>query len=87
MLKHLSFNRNKTTYLIQGQKVVLNFHFTKFLFILVYYNNGKYSDKRFDFNKFWNKISFMSPKEACVLLYYFQENKVYANNYGSFLSI
>jgi len=64
MLKHLSFDGNKTAYLIQGQEFVLNFHFTKCLFILVYYNNGKYPDTRFHFNKFWNKISFMSPKGA-----------------------
>ena len=64
MLKHLSFNGNKTTYLIQGQEFVLNFHFTRCLFILVYYNNGKYPDTRFHFNKFWNKISLMSPKGA-----------------------
>ena len=64
MLKHLSFDGNKTTYLIQGQEFVLNFHFTRCLFILVYYNNGKYPDTRFHFNKFWNKISFMSPKGA-----------------------
>jgi hypothetical protein len=62
MLKHLSFDGDRTTYLIQGQEFVLNFHFTKCLFILVYYNNGKYPDTRFHFNKFLNKISFMSPK-------------------------
>jgi len=39
MLKHLSFDGDRTTYLIQGQEFVLNFNF----------------------NKFWNKISFMSP--------------------------
>jgi hypothetical protein len=64
MLKHLSFEGKRTAYFIQGQEFVLNFHFTKCLFILVYYNNGEYPDTRFHFNKFWNKISFMSPKGA-----------------------
>ena len=64
MLKHLSFNGNKTAYLIQGQEFELNFHFTRCLFVLVYYNNGKYPDGRFHFNKCWNKISFRSTKGA-----------------------
>ena len=64
MIKHLSFNGNKTAYLIQGQEFVLNFHFTRSLFVLVYYNNGEYPDGRFHFNKFWNKISFRSTKGA-----------------------
>lgn len=96
MLKHLSFDGNKTAYLIQGQEFMLNFHFTRCLFVLVYYNNAEYIDdkisdnpslltrilwrftgvgvdefffrklpyNRFYYNKFWNKISFMSPKGA-----------------------
>jgi len=84
MLKYLSFNGNKTAYLIQGQAFVMNFHFTRCLFVLVYYNNGKYPDGRFHFNKFWNKISFRSTKGTfeSITNVYHPEIKFFTFGYG-----
>ncbi len=84
MIKHLSFNGNKTAYLIQGQEFVLNFHFTRCLFVLVYYNNGKYPDGRFHFNKFWNKIFLRSTKGAfeSITNVYHPEIKFITFGYG-----